>query len=288
MASTLQPFISWSTLMLSGADGGTKSNYHERGKLAAMKLRRYALLATMVVVVGLLAPLRTQAEEKSGLGLLTGADTPLRENERISFIGDSITMQGGFIQLMREAIARSDQTKDLGVQLFQYGLNGGRVDTIVGGVTPWGKQDPFSTLLEKDKPTVVVIFLGVNDVTHGDAVSPEAFEKGLGKLVSEAKQSGAMVTLATPAVAGEKHDGTNPQDAKMDQYASISRKVAAANQVVSCDLRKAFIEYLKKGNPENKPRGVLTYDGIHMSPQGNALLANEFARSIVDTLAKRK
>jgi len=232
--------------------------------------------------------LDTLSAEKSGLELLTGPDTPLRENDRISFIGDSITMQGGFIRLIREGIGRSDHTKDLAVHLFQHGLNGGRVDTIVEGVTPWGKQDPFPKLLEKDKPTVVVIFLGVNDVTHGDAVSPEAFEKGLGKLVSEAKKTGAVVILATPAVAGEKHDGTNPHDAKMDQYAAISRKVAAANQVALCDLRKAFIEYLKKNNAENKPRGLLTYDGIHLSPQGNELLANRLSRSITAALAKRK
>ena len=253
-----------------------------------MELRRYALSTTMALAVGLLVPLGTQAEENSGLGLLTAANTPLRENERISFIGDSITMQGGFIRLMREAVGRSDHTKDLGVQLFQHGLNGGRVDTIVDGVTPWGKQDPLSKLLKKDKPTVVLIFLGVNDVTHGNAVSPEAFETGLGKLVSEARQTGAAVILATPAVASEKHDGTNPHDAKMDQYAAISRKVAAAKQVALCDLRKAFIEYLKANNPENKPRGVLTYDGIHMSPKGNELLANELSRSISEALAKRK
>ena len=253
-----------------------------------MRFRRFALSITMVLTVGLLVPLGTQAEEKNGLGLLTAADTPLRENEHISFIGDSITMQGGFIRLMREASGQSDHTKDLSVQLFRHGLNGGRVDTIVEGVTPWGKQDPFSTLLEKDKPTVVVIFLGVNDVTHGGAVGPEAFETGLGKLVSEAKQTGAVVVLATPAVAGEKHDGTNPHDAKMDRYASISRKVAAAKQVALCDLRKAFIEYLKANNPENKPRGILTYDGIHMSAKGNDLLAHELSRSITEALGNRK
>jgi lysophospholipase L1-like esterase len=230
-----------------------------------------------------------QAEETNGLGLLTGADTPLRENERISFIGDSITMQGGFIRLMREAISKNDHTKALGVRLFQHGLNGGRVDTIVGGVTPWGKQDPFSKLLEQDKPTVIVVYLGVNDVTHGEAVSPDAFEKGLAKLVSEAKQTGAVVILATAAVAGEKHDGTNPHDAKMDQYAAISRKVAAANKIFVCDLREAFIECLKTNNPENKPRGVLTYDGIHMNPQGNELLADRLSRSIAGALrAARK
>ena len=40
---------------------------------------------------------------------------------------------------------------------------------------------------------MVVIFLGVNDVTHGDAVSPEAFKTDLGKLVSGAKQTGPGV-----------------------------------------------------------------------------------------------
>jgi lysophospholipase L1-like esterase len=253
-----------------------------------MNLRSFAFSITLALAAGLLAPLGALAEEKSGLELLTGADTPLRENDRIGFIGDSITMQGGFIRLVREGIGQSDHTKNLGVQLFQHGLNGGRVDSIVEGVTPWGKQDPFSKLLEKDKPTIVVIYLGVNDVTHGGAVSPEAFESGLGKLVSEAKQAGAMVILATPAVAGEKHDGTNPHDAKMDQYAAISRKVGAANQVALCDLRKAFIESLKTNNRENKPRGVLTYDGIHMSPKGNELLANEFARSIIEAMANSK
>lgn len=253
-----------------------------------MRFRRFALSITMVLTVSLLMPVSVRAEGTRGLGLLTAANTPLRENDRISFIGDSITMQGGFIRLIREAIGRSDHTKDLSVQLFQHGLNGGRVDTIVEGVTPWGKQDPFSTLLEKDQPTVVVIFLGVNDVTHGNAVSPEAFETGLGKLVSEAKQTGAVVVLATLAVAGEKHDGTNPHDAKLDRYASISRKVAAAKQVALCDLRKAFIEYLKANNPENKPRGVLAYDGIHMSAQGNDLLADELSRSITEALGSRK
>jgi lysophospholipase L1-like esterase len=97
-----------------------------------------------------------------------------------------------------------------------------------------------------------------------------------------------VVILATPAVAGEKHDGTNPHDAKMDQYAAISRKVAAAKQVAPCDLRKVFVEYLKARNSENKPRGVLTYDGIHMSPRGNELLANEFARSIIEAMANSK
>ena len=59
-------------------------------------------------------------------------------------------------------------------------------------------------------------------------------------------------------------------------------------KVTLCDLRKAFIEYLKTNNPESKPRGVLTYDGIHMSPKGNELLAKLLSRSITGALAKRE
>ena len=108
-----------------------------------MELRRSVLSPTMLLAAWMLMPLSVQAEGDRSLGLLTAADTPLREKERIGFIGDSITMQGGFIRLMREAIGQSDHTKDLSVQLFQHGLNGGRVDTIVEGVTPWGKQGPL-------------------------------------------------------------------------------------------------------------------------------------------------
>jgi lysophospholipase L1-like esterase len=219
---------------------------------------------------------------------LTGPDTPLRANERISFIGDSITMQGGFIDLLRQAFQKSSSTRGLSVQCFQHGLNGGRVDTIEKGVTPWGKQEPFEALLKKDQPTVVVLYLGVNDATHADAESPQAFEAGLASLVRQAKQTGAAVVLATPALAGEKRNGGNPQDAKLDQYAELTRKVATAEQVMLCDLRKACLAHLAENNASDRPRGVLTYDGIHLSPRGNQLVAEEFCKSLAQAVKGRK
>jgi len=78
-----------------------------------MMVRRCVLSATLAFVVELLASLGAQADEQDGLGHLTGTNTPLWKNDRISFIGDSITMQGGFIRLMREAVGRSDHTNGL-------------------------------------------------------------------------------------------------------------------------------------------------------------------------------
>lgn len=247
---------------------------------------RYARVLCIAMVVSF-AAYRVPAADTTGIQKLCGEGTPLRKGDRISFIGDSITMQGGYVNLMTRAVQASKATADLGVELLKHGLNGGRTDTILTGVTPWGKQDSYENLLVKDRPNVVVLLLGVNDVNQGNAVGPEAFEKNLDALVEAARKTGAAVVLATPAVSGERHDGTNPADRKMDQYAAISRKVAEARNVTLCDVRAAFIDYLKSNNPDNKAKSVLTYDGIHMGPKGNELLAECLSAAIAESLKNR-
>lgn len=97
----------------------------------------------------------------ANLELLAGTKTPLRNGDKISIFGDSITMQEH---------------------------------------------------IDKEESTIMVIFLGVNDVTHG----------------------------------------------------------------------------AKGTTPEDKGKGILTCDGIHLSPQGNALVANVVAGGIADACAGRK
>jgi lysophospholipase L1-like esterase len=84
---------------------------------------------------------------------------------------------------------------------------------------------------------------------------------------------GARVILCTPTVIGEKHDGTNPDDKKLDEYAGISRKVAKETGSQLVDLRKGFIAYLKEHNTKNATEGILTSDTVHMNPAGNRLIA---------------
>lgn len=228
-----------------------------------------------------------QAADAAALQKLCGEGTPLRKGDRISFVGDSITMQGGYVDLLAKAVQSGKATAELKVELFKHGLNGGRTDTIQTGVTPWGKQDSYESLLAKDKPHVVVLFLGVNDVNQGNAVGLEAFEKNLTALIDAARKAGAAVVLATPALSGEKLNGGNPADRKLDEYAAISRKVAGACKVTLCDVRAAFVDYLKSNNPENKASGILTYDGIHMGPKGNEMLAECLSVAIAECLKSR-
>ena len=46
------------------------------------------------------------------------------------------------------------------------------------------------------------------------------------------------------------------------------------------DLRAAFREYWKKNNPENKPKGFLTYDGNHWTETGHAFVAEQMLKKL--------
>ncbi|MCE9561254.1 MAG: hypothetical protein K8U57_04290 [Planctomycetes bacterium] len=128
------------------------------------------------------------------------------------------------------------------------------------------------------KPSVVVIYIGINDVWHGlsdpsKGTSKEKFEEGLKDIIGKIKDGGARVILCTPTVIGEKKAGGNKADAQLDEYAEISRKVAKDTGSKLCDLRKAFVDHLAKNNADDKDKGVLTSDTVHLNEAGNKLVA---------------
>ncbi len=253
------------------------------------------LFAVTLAAIILTPPAFAQGVSESdnpGLARLIGEKTPLKPGMKIAFFGDSITMQGGYIRQMAAALASSPHTKELGVKLLQHGLNGGRVPTVLEGKCPWGKFDgTMEELLKKEKPHVVVIYVGVNDVWHGkNGTTPEDFEAGLKKMAALCKTVDAQVVMATLATIGERPDGTNGQDEKLDQYAAVTLAVAAETGATPVNLRKAFVDYLKTHNTKKDDQGAfprkgfLTYDGVHMSQQGNDLLASLLAQAIVEVL----
>jgi len=84
-----------------------------------------------------------------------------------------------------------------------------------------------------------------------------------------------QVIQCTLTSVGEKHDGTNKDDPKLDEFAAVQREVARAKNVPLNDLRKAFVEHWKKNNPDNKPSGVLTCDGNHFNDAGHRFVAGQ-------------
>lgn len=207
-----------------------------------------------------------------GFAMTANAETPaLKKGDRIVFLGDSITQGGvspkGYVTVIKKTLA--EKYKDLGIEVIGAGISGNKVPDL-------------QKRLEKDvlvkKPTLVVIYIGINDVWHGEkdparGTLPDAFESGLKEVIGKCRDAGATVVLCTPTVIGEKNDGANALDAKLDQYSDISRKIAKELKLPLCDLRAAFVEHLKAHNKDNAEKGVLTSDRVHLNQAGNEFVA---------------
>jgi lysophospholipase L1-like esterase len=66
----------------------------------------------------------------------------------------------------------------------------------------------------------------------------------------------------------------------MNEYSNIIRRIASKNSLPVVDLRKIFLEYDLKNNPDNKDRGILTTDRVHLNANGNQLVADEMWRVV--------
>jgi isoamyl acetate esterase len=202
----------------------------------------------------------------------------LKKGERIIFLGDSITQAGvgakGYVTLIKKALA--EKHKDLGIEVVGAGISGNKVPDL---------QRRLEKDVLKKKPTLVVIYIGINDVWHGEndpknGTSKEKFKDGLKEIITKIQDGGANVLLCTPTVIGEKTGGSNKLDAQLDEYAEVSRKVAKEMKVPLCDLRKTFQDYLKDNNTDNKESGILTGDRVHLSDAGNRLVAETILKSL--------
>jgi lysophospholipase L1-like esterase len=198
---------------------------------------------------------------------------PLARGERIVFLGDSITQggvaKGGYVTLVKDTL--EVKHKNLGIEVIGAGISGNKVPDLQKRV----ERDVIAK-----KPTLVFIYIGINDVWHGEkdparGTAPDKYEQGLKEIMKKITDAGARVVLCTPSVIGEKTDGSNVNDKKLDEYAEISRKVARELKVPVCDLRKAFIAHLKENNPTNKAKDILTTDGVHLNAVGNRFVAEQ-------------
>lgn len=218
------------------------------------------------------------------LGILAAATWPvsaaageqLKSGERIVFLGDSITQAGagpgGYVTLVQESLAKSHP--DLKIEVLGAGISGNRVPDL-------------EKRLERDvlakKPTLVVIYIGINDVWHslqGRGTPKPEFEAGLKRIIGQIRDAGARVVLCTASVIGEKRDGSNDLDAMLDEYCQVSRQVAEETKSQLLDLRKEFLAYLKQHNSDNATQNVLTTDGVHLNEAGNRFVADRVLEAL--------
>jgi isoamyl acetate esterase len=212
--------------------------------------------------------------------LYAGAQNPasrqvqLKKGDRIIFFGDSLTALAlkdsnvpegkGYVPLVRTAL------KDRGVEVDAVATGGHKVSDLLKRVD----QDVLAK-----KPTIVVIQIGVNDASAG--VTPELFKTLLEELIGKLQQGGVTVIQCTCTCRIEGYDPGNPMDKKLDALAEVARLIAGEKQLPLVDLRRAFIDYWKKHNPENKPKGFLTYDGNHWTEAGHKYVAEQMLKKFI-------
>ena len=188
--------------------------------------------------------------------------------KKIIFFGDSITQAGvqpgGYVDLIKKAL---DPTK---YEIIGAGVGGNKVYDLF-----FRMEDDVLT----KKPDLVVIYIGVNDVWHKASSRTgtdfDKFSKFYQGLITKIQNNGAKVVLCTPAVIGEKKNNENEMDADLDKYSGAIRDLATKNNLPLCDLRTIFKEYDAANNTDNKEKGVLTSDGVHLNALGNQTLADK-------------
>lgn len=223
-----------------------------------MKISMFALLICIPVIIGI-------------------AFTPANKKKRVVFFGDSITAAavkpGGYIVKLDSMIALQGKAEQY--EFIGAGVSGNKVYDLYLRM----EED----VLAKE-PDVVVIYIGVNDVWHkrtsGTGTDADKFEKFYQAIINKLKANNIRVILCTPATIGEKTDFSNPLDGDLNEYSKMIRNIAGKNKLALVDLRRSFLEYNLKNNPDNKANGVLTTDGVHLNAKGNQLVADEMWKQV--------
>jgi len=200
-----------------------------------------------------------------------------QKKTKVIFFGDSITqagVQGGGYIVRVDSMCKVEGSGDK-YEFIGAGIGGNKIYDL------YLRMD--SDVLAKN-PDMVIIYIGVNDVWHksssGTGTDADKFEKFYQAIIDKLKAKNIKIILSTPAAIGEKTDFSNPQDGDMNEYSNIIRRIALKNSLALVDLRKAFLDYNIKNNPDNKDRGILTTDRVHLNAKGNQLVADEMWKVI--------
>ncbi|MDQ6890063.1 MAG: GDSL-type esterase/lipase family protein [Bacteroidota bacterium] len=203
-----------------------------------------------------------------------------KKKKNIVFFGDSLTGRGvktgGYIKIMRKMFDSVGLSAKYNLQ--GSGIDGNKVHDL------FVRMD--DDVVAKD-PCLVFIWIGVNDVWHklsGTGTDADKFEEYYRAIIKRFRTQKIKVILVTPAVIGEKPDGTNQQDDDLTLYSNIVRKLSNEYNCKLVDLRKAFFEFDKKNNMEQKRSGILTVDGVHLSTIGNRFVAEKMMEVLVPFL----
>lgn len=200
--------------------------------------------------------------------------------KRMLFIGDSITEWGRFddeenignnyVRMIRDDLAINHSNSF--PEIINRGVGGNRIPDLV---------NRWQVDVLDHNPDLISISIGVNDVwrqVDGSGVEPilpEEYEKLFVQLIEETQATlEAEIILMEPTIIGE--DADSEGNKKLVAYVEIVNKLAEQYRLMVVPTHQAFLDYLERKGPL-----ALTFDGVHMSSTGNALMAKTWLETVI-------
>ena len=193
-----------------------------------------------------------------------GGEKLIQSGQTLVFMGDSITDYGatrthGYPNLVVKGLAAN------GINVTWHGVG-------IAGNTSADMLGRFDADVIAKNPDVVTISAGVNDCWF-KSVTHEQFCANELSMVAKAKAAGAKAVLLSPTTAGGETDRDD-----IRRYARSVKEIAAAeglSYAPTFEMLRSWIDDLD--NPAltlmNGNELHATYDGTHMAPAGDRVLA---------------
>ncbi|MDI1313024.1 GDSL-type esterase/lipase family protein [Prosthecobacter sp.] len=223
---------------------------------------------------------------------VTAFAAELPKEQRIVFLGDSITQGGGYIEFIEAALIA--QHPEVTKEIIPLGLSSETVsglseDGHAGGKFPRPDlHERLDRALEKTKPELVFACYGMNDGIYYPlgAVRTKAFQDGMKKLHEKVTASGARIVHLTPPVFDPLPIKARLLPAGLDKY---ENPYQGYNEVLDfysdwlVDMRKKGWEVMDIHGPMNAaiaekrktdPEFTFSKDGVHPGAEGHLLMAH--------------
>lgn len=189
----------------------------------------------------------------------------LESGERLVCLGDSLTAsKTGYVALLAEALSSR------GIEVVNAGRGGDK--------TPTALMRLQSDVIDR-APAAVSVFLGANDAAVGrgcwadePTVTPEAYRCNLVWIMHACRLQGIEKFSVTPPLYRYEGDQYGAFGEVMLPYCQAARDAADAMAARFVPADVAFAEAWS-AHPGHTGL-LLTTDGVHLTPQGNRLLAD--------------
>ncbi len=194
--------------------------------------------------------------------MLQAGEIQVKDNDKIAFLGDSITQAG----------AKPDGYVSLAIRgLESAGIKATAIPAGISG----HKSNQMLARLEKDvlskKPDWMTLSCGVNDVWHGQkGVLLEDYKKNITSIIDQCQAAKIKVMLLTSTMITE--DAANPNNLKLKDYNAFLIALAKEKNCLIADLN-ADMQAAITASTDKKGGKLITSDGVHMNPDGNKMMA---------------